>query len=300
MTKTPLLLAVWSLIIASGAAVSRAQNAVQQVAPQIAPRVAPRNLPRATATPRDLVSPSNNENIDARLQPTAGVLLPGNYWDALRKPLRVGEIAPDFALPLARDSRWSSPTKPTIITTRKSSEKPNIEYSLPQNAMKNVSQKDAFKSEDARHVQLSQTIGSRNGVTIVVFWAFWCDTWKDVSGFLRRTKPKLQAARALPLCVVVDASQQPVARAAFSNGRIWYPVVIDAQSEIVAQWSVRRVPTIFVIDREARIRQVWEGLPGETALLRAIQTASTPTIYALPTASATISSATPTVTSSTR
>ena len=223
-----------------------------RTSPRVSANAPWRNLPRATATPRDIVSTDNsseqNVTIQTRQQPTLGVLLPGNYWDALRQPLEVGQVAPDFSLPIARDSRWK-----LIQKVNKS----NIEYS-------------------EQELSLSQIVSNHKGVTVVVFWAFWCDTWKDVSEVFARMKPKLQAAHALPLCVAVDASQQPVARRAFANRRIWYPVVIDSKSEIVAQWSVRRVPTVFVLDETRRIRQLWEGFPGESALLRAVHEARKP------------------------
>ena len=279
-----------SLIIALFATQELAQSQPStRASSRVAANAPWRNLPRATATPREVFTPDNSSQQDAttqtRQQPTLGVLLPGNYWDALRQPLKVGQIAPDFSLPVARDTRWTLAKKAVAKT-----DKSNFEYSKPT------------PNERRRELSLSQIVNSHKGVTVVVFWAFWCDTWKDVGGVFARMKPRLQAARALPICVAVDASQQPVARRAFANGRIWYPVVIDTKSEIVAQWSVRRVPTVFVLDETRRIRQVWEGFPGETALMRAVYDARKPFVDTKVNAQskAKPSDATANVTSSTR
>lgn len=188
-----------------------------------------------------------------RMQPTDSVLLPGIYWDNDRAPLKIGDLAPDFTLPLARDNRWKAP---------KTSPRSVIEYSN-ERQMPQISLGERVKF-------------CKNGVTVVVFWAFWCDTWKDVSGYFGRMKPKLQAEKIEPICVAVDASQQPVARRAFANGHIWYPVTIDANSRTTAAYGVRRVPTLFVLDSSRRVREVFEGFPGERPLLRAIHDARQP------------------------
>jgi peroxiredoxin len=111
-----------------------------------------------------------------------------------------------------------------------------------------------------------------NGV-VIVFWAFWCDTWKDITRDLNEIKPQLDAMKLQVLGVAVDASQQPVARRAFEAKKIWWPVVIDEKSSVSAGWGVRRVPTIFVLDKNGAVRAVHEGFPGLQTFVK--QTAQT-------------------------
>ena len=182
---------------------------------------------------------------------------PESTGNTTARHLKIGEIAPDFSLPLARDSRWRIATEKAIVNP--------VQYRVLDCARKR------------RQISLDELVqGNRKGVTIVVFWAFWCDTWKDVSGYFLRMKPKLQSEHAQIVCVAVDASQQPVARRAFGNGTLWYPVAIDANSATTANWGVRRVPTLFVLDKERRVRHVFEGFSGERALLKAIHEARKP------------------------
>ena len=201
----------------------------------------------------------SSPNHSPQMQPTDSVLLPGIYWENDRQPLKLGQVAPNFSLSLARDCRWREANKKTP--------QKQIEYS----------------NDGQTPLVLGDFVQSGKGVTIVVFWAFWCDTWKDVSRFLVRMKPKLQSEHTQILCVAVDASQQPVARRAFADGTLWYPVVIDPASATTANWGVRRVPTLFVLDNLRRVRRVFEGFPGELPLLRAIHEARKTLVVALTT-----------------
>ena len=162
-----------------------------------------------------------------QVQDTPSVLLPGSYWDKLRAPLKVGDAAPDWTLPRA-----------------------------------------AYDSKSPEKIQLSKWRDGQNfNGSVVVFWAFWCDTWKDMTRDLNVLRPQLSALKLQVLAVSVDASQQPVSRRAFESGRIWWPVAIDTASTCTARWGVRRVPTLFVLDKDGVIRAVYEGFPGKQTFL---------------------------------
>jgi peroxiredoxin len=178
------------------------------------------------------------EEVAMEIQATPSVLLPGLYLEDKRLPLKVGTRAPAFELPRC-----------SLDTTSKT---------------ETVELASWLKS-----LQAKQGNGS-----IVVFWAFWCDTWKDMVRDLNVLRPTLHSMKLQVLAVSVDASQQPVARASFKNGRIWWPVAIDEKggaqeaSTCAAQWGVRRVPTIFVLDKNGVIRAVFEGFPGKSTFVK--------------------------------
>ena len=55
---------------------------------------------------------------------------------------------------------------------------------------------------------------------------------------------------------------------AFEEKKIWWPVAIDEKSETSAAWGVRRVPTVFILDKNGRVQKVFEGFPGKQTFLR--------------------------------
>ena len=166
------------------------------------------------------------------VQETPSVLLPGKYLEDVRAPLKIDSAAPDFSL-----SRCA------------------FDKSTPAQA--------------DQILQLSKwRDGKKHNGAIIVFWAFWCDTWKDMTRDLNAMKPQLSEMKLQVLAVSVDASQQPVSRRAFEEKRIWWPVVIDDKSTHSAAWGVRRVPTVFILDKNGNIQKVYEGFPGKQTFLK--------------------------------
>ena len=118
-------------------------------------------------------------------------------------------------------------------------------------------------------LQLSKWRDSKNyNGTVIVFWAFWCDTWKDMTRDLNFLRTELAEMKLQVLAVSVDASQQPVARRSFETKKIWWPVVIDDKSTHSAAWGVRRVPTIFILDKNGAIAKTYEGFPGKQTFVK--------------------------------
>lgn len=163
------------------------------------------------------------------IQQTPSVLLPEKYLENVRAPLKVGEVGPNFSLPRCA-----------------------YDGSTPGTAMELSKWRD----------------GKNKSGAIIVFWAFWCDTWKEVTRDLNVMQTPLSEMNLQILAVAVDASQQPVARRAFQEKKIWWPVAIDKKSQTSAAWGVRRVPTIFILDKEGKIQKVFEGFPGKQTFLR--------------------------------
>ena len=165
----------------------------------------------------------------AQQQETPSVLLPGSYWENDRKPLQIGEMAPNWVLSLAPDSPLAKKQK-------------TLDFAQ-------------FRGEKT---------------TVLVFWAFWCDTWKDATKFFGEMRPELEKRGVKVVVLAVDASQQPVARPAFKGGKLWFPIAIDGKSETTARYGVRRVPTIFVVGKSGKVRAMWEGLPHKKVFAKAI------------------------------
>ena len=177
----------------------------------------------------------------------------------------IGSPAPKFELPLAQGCRWQAPR---MVPAKP--EPARVPVATPK------AQPGALRLADFCGAAGTSANGTRGGVTLLMFWAFWCDTWKDATRDFKKLRPQFDRAKVRVACVTVDASQQPVATGAFANGDIWYPVAIDRDSEVSMRYGVRRVPTIFVLDAAGIIRAHFEAFPGERRLMQAIHAAGKP------------------------
>lgn len=85
--------------------------------------------------------------------------------------------------------------------------------------------------------------------TLLYFWGTWCP-------ICRLTSPNVNAVAAHHRVVTVALqSGTPVAINAFlAKKALTFPAIADRDGAIAAQWGVRGVPAIFVIDRHGVIR----------------------------------------------
>ena len=181
----------------------------------------------------------------------------------------IGLPAPDFELPLAAGCRWRAPEN--VAAPRKSPAATPM--ATPMATPIATPAPNMLRFSDFRALRPASQ-EAKGDVTLLVFWAFWCDTWKDATQRFQRLRPQFERDGVRLLCVTVDASQQPVARGAFANGSIWYPVAIDGDSQVARRYGVRRVPTLFVVDAAGVVRARFEAFPSERRLQEVIRAAS--------------------------
>ena len=103
----------------------------------------------------------------------------------------------------------------------------------------------------------------RGKVTIVQFWTFACSNCKaNLPGYARWNKQF--AAKGVAVIGVhtpeLDYERDPknVARFVKDNG-IAYPILIDAKHENWNRWEQQYWPTVYLIDKQGRVRYQWIG-----------------------------------------
>jgi peroxiredoxin len=117
--------------------------------------------------------------------------------------------------------------------------------------------------------------GKRHGMAavttkrvVVVFWAYWCDTWKTALPHLRALNAEREALDCTIWTVSVDgtytAEVRPLART------IPFPLLLDTGAWKV-KLGLRRVPTVMILDTNRTVVKVYEGYPGNAVLMSALR-----------------------------
>jgi thiol-disulfide isomerase/thioredoxin len=108
------------------------------------------------------------------------------------------------------------------------------------------------------------TLASRKGkVTILHFWTFDCINCKRNLPAYDRWQKRFAAKGVLVIGVhtpETEAERNPanVAKKVKELG-ISYPVLVDSDHENWKRWQQRIWPTIYLIDKQGRVRYGWEG-----------------------------------------
>lgn len=107
-------------------------------------------------------------------------------------------------------------------------------------------------------------------VVLVDFWASWCEP-------CRRTMPELEALHRehhdAGLTVIgVNIDEQRADLDDFLRARVpvSFPVLHDPKQAIAGRWSPPTMPTLFLVERDGTIGQVFPGeVPGQAEAVRA-------------------------------
>lgn len=108
------------------------------------------------------------------------------------------------------------------------------------------------------------TLASRAGkVTIVAFWTFGCiNCMHNLPSYARWQT--LFGKRDVAILAVhtpeTEGERNPESVASHVKKLdITYPVLLDPKGENWNRWGVRYWPTVYVLDRQGRVRYGWEG-----------------------------------------
>jgi thiol-disulfide isomerase/thioredoxin len=108
------------------------------------------------------------------------------------------------------------------------------------------------------------SLASRKGkVTILHFWTFDCINCKHNLPAYDRWEKRFAAKGVLVIGVhtpetAAERNPANVARKVKELG-ISYPVLVDSDHENWRRWQQRLWPTVYLIDKQGRVRYGWEG-----------------------------------------
>lgn len=104
-------------------------------------------------------------------------------------------------------------------------------------------------------------------VTIVDFWATWCEPCKKSFPKLQELNVKYKASGLQIVGVSEDDDTDGIATFAKSLGAK-FPLVWDQEKSIAAKWQPKSMPTTFILDRNGVVRFVHLGYhDGEEATI---------------------------------
>jgi peroxiredoxin len=106
----------------------------------------------------------------------------------------------------------------------------------------------------------------RGRVVIVNFWATWCEPCRKEMPSLERAWTQARE-RGLTVLAVNWGDPAEAVEAFLKTTPVSFPVLLSGDGEILAQWSVKGLPTTFVLDPDGRIAYrvtgdlVWDEPP---------------------------------------
>jgi peroxiredoxin len=121
-----------------------------------------------------------------------------------------------------------------------------------------------FKGLDQSTVDLETFKGQ---VVYVDFWASWCGPCVDSFPFMNKLHNNLKSEGLALLAVNLD-EERADAKSFLEAHKAEFTVVTDAEQQCAKQFSVKAMPSSFLIDRKGMIRDVHLGFrPGEAETL---------------------------------
>lgn len=109
-----------------------------------------------------------------------------------------------------------------------------------------------FTLEDlsGKKVQLSSLKGK---VILINFWATWCPPCRAEMPGMEKLYQTMKSNPDFVL-LAVDSQEDPaVVKAFIEKNKYNFPVLLDQDGAVTAQYSVRAYPTTYLIDRQGRV-----------------------------------------------
>jgi len=92
----------------------------------------------------------------------------------------------------------------------------------------------------------------RGRVVVVNFWATWCPPCRAEMPSMQRAWEQLRKQKVQMLGVDVGEDEDTVFRF-LADYPVEFPLLMDTDSGVVEQWSVRGLPSTYILDGQGRI-----------------------------------------------
>ncbi len=122
---------------------------------------------------------------------------------------------------------------------------------------------------NGKSVKLSDFKGK---VVLLEFWASWCPPCRASVPGLERLHKAFKDKGLAVLAVSMDSGDWDVVKAFISDYGISY-TVLKGTDEVAAQYSVRTIPTLLILNKEGKITKRYLGFSSEDELERDIKAA---------------------------
>jgi len=118
------------------------------------------------------------------------------------------------------------------------------------------------KSLSGKNIKLSELRGQ---VVLVNFWATWCTPCKKELPYFNRLYAKYKSVGLEVLAVNIDKVRSKAVRMSSDLG-LSFPVLLDPAGRVSGLYSIRSMPTTYVVARDGTIRHIhWGFGPDEPA-----------------------------------
>lgn len=125
-----------------------------------------------------------------------------------------------------------------------------------------------LSTSDGKKISLPQL--QENGATILVFWAFWCDTWKTVVEGYELLSSDMKSVPFKYYVIAIDPTMPETVQLEKKDGNLPFPVLVDKDGSVSKLYKIKAVPTFFVLDKKGKIVLRHEGYPGNAVLKKLI------------------------------
>lgn len=105
---------------------------------------------------------------------------------------------------------------------------------------------------------------------IVVWWAFWCDTWKKALPEITDLAARQEELDCTVWTVSIDGRYTAEIKPLVQQGKINFPVLLD-DGTWTKKLGLRRVPTVMILDEQRQVVYLREVYPGNAKLEKALR-----------------------------
>mgnify|MGYP003395181272 CR=1 FL=1 len=104
-------------------------------------------------------------------------------------------------------------------------------------------------------LQLSDTHGK---VTILDFWASWCEPCRAELPLLEKVAKKFPSKDVVMIAINLDENERDADRFLKAT-RIQVPVIRDTKRELTEKLKIDSLPVSFILDRNGKVVSVYRG-----------------------------------------